>query len=364
MLVESVSVKNFKLLGDFSVGGLRPVTLVGGDNGCGKTTLLEAVFLCFDQKWDKGHMPPILSPLRNASIMNEDAFAHLFHEANFDAPITVSCVMDGVSRIVSAAPAPVDASESIDVPFADMRKANNGAPMEIRADRRLMVRHSEGGKVKSSAIVTLDHEGVKAKAERVDAPVKFVQIVRDGLIIGGLTEDTDNLSQLEIKGDKSAVLSALQIVAPKAMDVTVASVMKTPLVFVRLDGVKRMVPSMLLGAGTQKVLSLALSLYSHNDGLFLLDEVTVGWHHSHLVELWQMIFRACKEHNHQVIATTHSDEGITAFVKAAKAEAAEDNCCYIRMDPPRKSDQSGKINPTPSDYEMLRASREMNVEMR
>ena len=367
MLVESVSVKNFKLLGDFSVGGLRQLTLLGGDNGCGKTTLLEAVFLCFDQKWDKGHMPPILSPLRNASVMNEDAFAHLFHEANFDAPITVSCVVDGISRVVNAAPAPAGSAESIDVPFADMRKTNGGAPMEIRTARRLMVRHSEGDEVKSSAIVTLDNEGVKAKAERVDDPIKFVQIVRDGLVAHGSAEDSDNLSQLEIKGEKSAILNAIQIIAPKARDVTVASVMKTPLVFVRMDGAKQMTPSMLLGAGTQKVLSLALSLYSHNDGLFLLDEVTVGWHHSHLVELWQMIFRACKERNHQVIATTHSREGIAAFAQAAKDEDCQDDACYIRLDEVKSEvAPKRKIKPSlPYSGELLQfAIQEMEEEVR
>ena len=39
MMVESVYVKNFKLLDDLAIEGLRPVTLLGGDNGCGKNDI-------------------------------------------------------------------------------------------------------------------------------------------------------------------------------------------------------------------------------------------------------------------------------------------------------------------------------------
>ena len=113
----------------------------------------------------------------------------------------------------------------------------------------------------------------------------------------------------------------------------------------------------MFGAGAQKILSLALVLNSHENGLFLLDEITVGWHHSHLTDLWRLIFRVCKERNHQIIATTHSDEGVTAFVQAAEAEKAEDECCYVRLDPPYKGDPPGKVNAVYYDYGTLSASR-------
>ena len=68
----------------------------------------------------------------------------------------------------------------------------------------------------------------------------------------------------------------------------------------------------------------------------------LAWHHSHLADLWRVIFRVCKERNHQIIATTHSDEGVTAFVQAAEAEKAEDECCYIRLDPAQKRRSAGE----------------------
>ena len=364
MLVESVKVENFKLFGDFAVEGLRPVTLLGGDNGCGKTTLLEAVFLCFNRKWDQSRQPPILNPLReDVSVMTEDTLAHLFHEGNLNAPITASCIASGIAHAVTVAPVSEQESEKIAVPFADTQKVSGKSPLGTRAARRILVEHTEASEVKSRAVVTLDSNGLQAKAERVDTVTKFVQIVRDSLLISGFAEDADNLSKLEVKGKKEAVLEALQIVAPQATNVAVASVRSTPSVYVRMGKAHRMIPSTLLGAGAQKALSWALSLHSHDDGLFLLDEVTVGWHHSRLVDLWRMIFRICKERNHQVIATTHSYEGITAFAEAATAENAEGDACYVRL---RNSDEcpGGKNRPTVFGHDDIAGMNRAGLELR
>ena len=110
---------------------------------------------------------------------------------------------------------------------------------------------------------------------------------------GGLTDvwpnASDLLTELDMNGDKEAILDAIKIIAPKVADVSVGTIRNNPLVFVQMDGLRRKIPARLLGAGAHKFLSLALAMHSHENMLCLLDEVTTGWHHSHLVELWRMI---------------------------------------------------------------------------
>ena len=363
MLVESVSVKNLKLLGDFAVKGLRPVTLLSGDNGCGKTTLLEAVFMCFHRNWEGGSVP-LFNPLRTQAALSDDGYAHLFHKGRVESPIMVSCIGDGLSHTVQVGLIHGESAGENIIPFADAQKANGGAPLEARAVTRILVEHAEQGKLSSRAIVALREDGVQVKKEGAQPVVKFVQLVRDGLLLGGLHEDPDNLSRLQIQGKTGAITKALQIIAPQSTGIAVASVRSKPLVFVRVAGMDKMMPSELLGAGAQKVLSLALALHSREDALFLLDEVTTGWHHSRLTDVWRMIFSVCKERNHQVIATTHSDECITHFVKAAEHEKFEDKCCHVRLDPSYKGDPPGKVNPIYYDYGVLKASRRTGMDVR
>ncbi len=44
-MIESVKITNFRCFKELSVQSLAPINLIVGDNGVGKTTLLEAVFL-------------------------------------------------------------------------------------------------------------------------------------------------------------------------------------------------------------------------------------------------------------------------------------------------------------------------------
>ena len=368
MLVESVSVKNFKLLGDFSVGGLRQFTLLGGDSGCGKTTLLEAVKLCFSwNEWEQSKVPPLLEPLRSASIMNDGAFARLSHGGNLDAPITAQCVANNIPYSVKAELSRALPTAGGAGTFADVGKIGSG--VDIRLAKQVQVDYNMGSASYGPFVLEVTDEGFnfdrpKGKSA-VLLPFQIIAyILNGGLGLDNPADDADCLSSLEEKGGKDVVLEALQIVAPQVSDITVGSIRKSPLVVVQIQGTQAKRPSILFGAGTQKILSLALMLGSHENSLFLVDEVAVGWHHSHLRDLWRMIFRVCKERNHQVIATTHSNECVTAFVMAAKAESAKDDCCYVRLDPPYKGDPPEKINPMFYDYGVLEASRRTGMEVR
>ena len=374
MLVESVSVKNFKLLGDFSVGGLRPFTLVGGGNGCGKTTLLEAALTCFHRKWSDDELPPIFNPsLRDESVVNEDAFTRLAYGGEeFNVPMEISFGMkNGIRHTVKITPQAGAIGENSFRPYKT-EKSESGVFIPQFARHALVAYSAEYADKKEpralgEIMVTLDHNGWRLQFLNIPNPNKndschFMFMSHGGLLGATGQNDADCLSELEIRGDKNSIIDALRIVSPKAKDVTVASIRNKPLVFVQMDGMKRKIPAALLGTGAQKILSMSLGLHSINDGLCLLDEVTVGWHHSLLVDLWRMIFRVCRERNHQVIATTHSDEGVTAFVKAAEAERAESDCCYLRPWP--DGDIPGKVNCEYYDYGRLRASRDIGAEVR
>ena len=369
MLVESVSVKNFKLLGDFSVGGLRPFTLVGGDNGVGKTTLLEAVKLCFSwNEWAQSKIPPLLEPLRSASIVNDDAFARLSHGGNLDAPITAQCVANNTPYSVKAELARALPTAGGTGTLADVGKIGS---VDIRPAKQVQVDYNMGSALYGPFILEVTDEVFKFDRPKGKSAVLLpfqiiVHMLNGGLRADNPADDADCLSSLEDRGGKEVVLEALQIVVPQASDITVGSIRKSPLVVVQTQGTQAKRPSILFGAGTQKILSLALVLGSHENSLFLVDEVTVGWHHSHLIDLWRMIFRVCKERNHQIIATTHSREGIAAFAQAAKAEGSMDDSCYIRLDEVEwETDPKRKIKPSSYSGEKLwYAVHEMETEVR
>ena len=368
MLIESVNVKNFKIFGDFSVEGLKRFTLVGGDNGCGKTTLLEAVALCFNEEYGETSLP-IVPPLRNVSIFDHNAFAHLSHGGEFNAPIKMSCAGDGACHGVEITPTDEIPAKTTMGAFADAKEL--GDVLETSPVKRALVDYTQNGNLLLRVTVSLHidrfesyvHPGAKI-ADSIE--LRWILFVKNGGLGESLSpkDDANHLSLLEKEGRVASVLKAIQLLAPQVSGLDVASVLGNPHVVVKIGETGGQMHPALLGAGAHKILSLALALNANENGLFLLDEITVGWHHSHLADLWRVIFRVCKERNHQIITTTHSDEGVTAFVQAAEAEKAEDECCYVRLDSPKKGDPQGKVNAVYFDYKLLLASRELQVEVR
>ena len=361
MLVESIDVKNFKLLDDLAIEGLRPVTLLGGDNGCGKTTLLEALLFCLLRRPSAF---PVITALRDHKRVGDDSFAALFHRENAGSPFRVSCVE---SSIECAAEARIVEEWKDDFIPSPLGEGDDRLVDDSGIVKRLNVRYFENKQPMGEILFQIQ----KAYPPIVPVPVpdgheglrpcsRFIHARMDGGLSMGFDADTDNLSALDPKGEEQ-VRNALRILVPSAAGVVVTSVRERPGVAVLMDNMK--MSSALLGAGLRKLLSLALVLHARSGGLFLLDEVTVSWHHSHLVDLWRMIFRACRDRNHQVVATTHSDEGITAFAEAAAREECESDACYVRLD---RMDEDGRacVRSAVYDHETLSASREMAWEVR
>ena len=48
-MIKDITIENYKLFKSFSVKDLPRVLLIGGQNNCGKTSFLEALFFIFDQ---------------------------------------------------------------------------------------------------------------------------------------------------------------------------------------------------------------------------------------------------------------------------------------------------------------------------
>ena len=362
MLVESIVVKNFKLLGDFAVEGLRRVTLLGGKNGCGKSSLLEAVLLCMHRKKS---VYPAQVALRGKQP-ESGAFVELFHNLNIGAPIVVVCRGEGAESAASGV-----IEEDWEDAFVPPRIGDSESGLSPGTDqiKRLRIAYHEGKNPRGQnpcgqTVFKIERRppyvtySVEKSGRHLFRPSnKFIHFRPDGGLLGAFGMDALNFKELGGGDGQAKVERALRLVAPHARGIKPTE-----------DGLDMLaefagdieMSTASLGAGARKLLSLALVLHSKRDGLFLLDELTVGWHHSLLADLWRVIFSVCKERNHQVIATTHSDEAITAFAKAAAEEGCEGDACYVRLD--RRD--GVKVIPKVFKYETLAASREIPLEVR
>ena len=89
--LNSLSVKNFKCLEDFSIEKLGDVNLIVGANNSGKSTVLEAIRV-YASRGDKQVLRDILRERKNLKIFSSfDGYAHFFTGRAFPEDAGVFC---------------------------------------------------------------------------------------------------------------------------------------------------------------------------------------------------------------------------------------------------------------------------------
>jgi AAA15 family ATPase/GTPase len=73
-----------------------------------------------------------------------------------------------------------------------------------------------------------------------------------------------------------------------------------------------------MGQGFGKLLTIVTAMVLREAPIFLIDEISEGFHYSILSDVWRTIVTTAIEHSAQVFATTHSYECIEAAVEGSK----------------------------------------------
>ena len=78
----------------------------------------------------------------------------------------------------------------------------------------------------------------------------------------------------------------------------------------------------------RRALQIAMTIPGVRDGILLVDEIESALHTSALASVFRLLASACKEHNVQLFATTHSLEAVDAILQAALPDPQIDLVSY------------------------------------
>ena len=130
-------------------------------------------------------------------------------------------------------------------------------------------------------------------------------------------------------------------------------------VVVRLPGAVRPVPLRSLGDGVTRMFGVALALANSRDGFLTIDEAENGIHYSLQSDFWRMVLRAASEHDVQVLATTHSDDCVRGFARAAVAVEDVEGV-LVRLE----REAGGKVRAVEYSEGELETAAEQGIEVR
>jgi AAA15 family ATPase/GTPase len=357
-MITRMEVEGFKGLKHLSIPKLTRITLVGGKNNVGKTSLLEALFLFFDRT--NPQMITSQFARRGVKVLPLDPelmWAPIFHDYEMKNEIGIAVTSVKSTETMSVRFNP-NFSPSL---VRAKNRAQGGQQPQIRTDQEPTPSYAldisykvDGKKATSHLVMGIDgltlHVG-SSKVKREQA----VYIASRSLI--NPNEDAERFGKLDILGKQDEVIRFLRIIEPNLRALSSVTVGNISMIYGDI-GLGRKIPVPYMGEGVSKLLSIILAIANAKAGLVLIDEFENGIHYSVMERIWEAIGKAAREFDCQVIATTHSYECVEAFYEALSGDL-EDDATYLRLD--RIHDE---IKAKIFDIDMLKVAITTNSEVR
>ncbi len=331
-MITSCRIKGFKGLRDLEIPCLSRVTLLGGRNNVGKTSVIEALFMFLDRT-----NPQMVSRqygMRGVStlpLMPEEVFFPIFADYDPSSEITISVEIDGRCESMTIRYNPGYSDYAVQALSTSVD--SSGAPVIQTGETAtpvgaLDICYRQLGQPDQSSHMVVSQNGIALNGD-------FLKSVVPGAIIPArLRVEANQLAarfgQLDIKCKENELVKFLSIIEPRLKSLSTVATGGVPLIYGDI-GLGRKIPVAYMGDGMSHLLQIMLFVATSEGGLVVIDEVENGLHYSVMPKIWQAIGEACTEFNCQVIATTHIYDCLRAAYEGMSGDLSSD-FGYVRLD--------------------------------
>lgn len=305
-MFRKLSIENFKLFRQLEIDNLSRVNVFFGKNNCGKSTLLDALFVL------SGISNPELF-LRINKFRGYDAIgdvSYFFHNLDFKKEIQLSGDgdSDGFNR---SARLRVATSEKFEIDNSDSVKENFKLKNLASSKKMIneLVINAKIGDKEIPARISMEYQDHNEKgvfqAVNYKEPLNCIYLSPQASlrVINSMVSEA-----IEYKQD-ALVIDSLKVIDPKIKDFRITN--NDILVDV---GLEKRIPIQLLGDGVRKFFSLIIALYASRGGMLLVDEIDNGLHYTTMNDLWTIVLDCTMKFNVQLFVTTH-DAGMLQSLK-------------------------------------------------
>jgi ABC-type cobalamin/Fe3+-siderophores transport system ATPase subunit len=321
LMIRSVELRNFRSFNRAKLSDLSRINIVVGDNGSGKTALLEGMFLA------AGPSPEIALRTRQwrgyegerytgtVEELERALWGDMFHNFNFSKPAVVTLTgtqnHNRTLRVTArgeknplTAPNRIArrsgkvAVEPIPIEFRWQIPLRNDLVVYPRFDDgRLYLPHMPETEIQATFFAANRTYSAMETAQRFSSLSKLYQ---DEKFVRMFTEHFQRITGLSIQ-------SSAQV----------------PMLFADVTSIAEKIPLSLTSGGMNKLAAILLTPANQPGGVVLIDEIESGFYHKRLPQIWRSIYALAVEYKSQVFASTHSAECLEA-VSALAAEHPDD----------------------------------------
>jgi len=344
---KTLKIENFRGIKSLEIDNLARVNLFVGENGCGKTSVLESVFLLIGisnpdliigRQMARGIRPSEGSDIR-------DFFYNRHHEEG----LVLSCVQERGRRNLEVLPL-YGSPQMKQTGVIQAGGGQAGGPPAMFPENGDLESFSFGTRAAKTGqtLVGLGYQfavsadggtsqdkSYKAGARILETSDSNIRYFSDsaykeslkGVYLGKAGYDFNFVDQMLNEKKKDLLLAPLQSLDDKIADIRVGGQGR-----VSVDtGLDSFIPINLFGDGMVRILNIASGISETSNELLMIDEIENGLHVTVLDQVWKVVLDWSGKYNTQVFITTHSEDAIKSLRKVSDEHLFSDAVACYRL---------------------------------
>lgn len=296
-MFSEIIIERFRGIRYADIDGFKQINLFFGKNNCGKSSLLESLFLV--SGLSNPLLPMHVNLMRGYNKVRLNDLKLDFYNLDSSQPIHIRMV-DGEVR---------------DLNISLFEQSQNSIPLNTD-DAANILSNVEEGKYGLKFDFTINNESYlsqlrfdstdPANATRIVSK-RYVESLRSIYLSPkyDFNASIQGLKSILQNKDEHFIVEGLKLIEPCVKDFIFTD--NEMLVDI---GLAKRIPVNMMGDGARKIVSLLTAIYDCKDGILLVDEISNGFHHSVMRDLWKVLIDAAIRNNTQLFVTTHDIDSI------------------------------------------------------
>jgi AAA15 family ATPase/GTPase len=314
-MFEDIEIRKFRGIKSLEINSLARINLFVGDNNCGKSSLLEALFLLSGPTYPA--LDININTSREYTGIKEKDLSLLFYGYEFTGNNVINICAKNNEFNWKLAITPYEKIVE-DNELLDSANINNQVQVEYGLKNYFLLSNDIEESLHYENIIRIQQQtDGQERINLLTDKIEFNNPIFSKFLSPKHIFKTSiaKLKEIKEQKDEHKIISVINKIEPKIIGIDYIG----DSVFVDI-GINRLVPINMMGDGIRKLLSIIVSMHECKDGMIFIDEIDNGFHYSKMPLLWETVIEAANQLNVQVFATTHNIDSLKGLAKILSDE--------------------------------------------